>query len=293
MQVGFVGIGTMGWPMAQNILKGGHGLIVYDLDRGRSARFASEHAVAVATEPAQLARAECIVTMLPTGQMVREVYNDAPLALAQHLRPGTLAIDMSSSEPAGTRELGQRLAARGIVLIDAPVSGALPRAQAATLTIMIGGDDAAGIERAQPLLSCMGNKLFTTGGLGTAHAMKALNNFLGATAFSSAAEALLIGRRFGLDPARMLEIINQSTGRSFNTEVVMGEHVVGERFATGFALGLMTKDVKIAAALAREVHMDAPLAQLVSERFAAACDALGATRDFSTAILNWDRSLPE
>jgi 3-hydroxyisobutyrate dehydrogenase len=195
---------------------------------------------------------------------------------------------MSSSEPNGTRELGAALARGGIVLLDAPVSGAVPRAQTGTLTIMIGGDDAAAIERSRPLLSAMGNRLFETGGLGSGHAMKALNNFVAAAGYTAAAEALLIGRRFGLDPTRMLEIMNVSTARNFNTEVVMKEHVVDRKFATGFTLGLLAKDVKIAADLAAEVKVDAPLAQLVKDRWALARDRLGAARDNSEAILGWD-----
>jgi 3-hydroxyisobutyrate dehydrogenase len=227
--------------------------------------------------------------MLPTGQIVRDVYLlEQDGGLARYLARDTVAIDMSSSEPSGTRQLGAALAKRGLILLDAPVSGAVPRAQSGTLTIMLGGDDATAIERSKLLLSAMGNRIFETGGLGSGHAMKALNNFVAATSYTAAAEALLVGQRFGLDPARMLEILNVSTGRNFITEVVMKEHVVDRKFATGFALGLLAKDVKIAADLANEMQQDAPLAQLIKERWALARDRLGATRDNSEAILAWD-----
>jgi 3-hydroxyisobutyrate dehydrogenase len=199
---------------------------------------------------------------------------------------------MSSSDPVGTRELGAALATSGITLIDAPVSGGVPRAGHGTLTIMIGGDDPAAVERARPLLRTMGDRLFDTGGLGSGHAMKALNNFVAAAGFAACAEALLAGQRFGLDPARMVEILNVSTGRSFLTDLVLREHVVEGKFATGFQLGLLAKDVRIAADLARELRLDAPLARLVSERFEAARDALGYTRDHTEAIKAWDKNSP-
>jgi 3-hydroxyisobutyrate dehydrogenase len=210
--------------------------------------------------------------------------------LAQKLRAGTVAIDMSSSDPVGTRALGAALAASGISLIDAPVSGGVPRAAQGTLTIMIGGDDPAVIERARPLLRAMGDRLFDTGGLGSGHAMKALNNFVAAAGFAACAEALLAGKRFGLDPGRMVEILNVSTGRSFLTDLVLREHVVEGKFATGFQLGLLAKDVRIAADLAHELRLDAPLVRLVSKRFEAARDALGYTRDHTEAIKAWDQN---
>ena len=294
MRVGFIGIGNMGAPMAANILKAGHQVIVYDTDAAKRSQFATAHGCAQAGGFADLSGVEFMVTMLPTGQIVRDVYlSDQGGGLAKHLARGTVAIDMSSSEPNGTRELGAALSRIGLVLVDAPVSGAVPRAQSGTLTIMIGGDDAAAIERAKPLLATMGNRLFETGGLGTGHAMKALNNFVAAAGYTAAAEALLIGKRFGLDPTRMLEIMNVSTARNFITEVVMKEHVIDQKFATGFALGLLAKDVKIAADLALEVHQDAPLAQLVKDRWAFARDRLGYARDNSEAIRAWEQDTRE
>ena len=287
MTVAFIGIGTMGWPMAANVKKAGHDLIVYDSVPGRAAKFAAEHGCRAAASLAELGDAAFVVTMLPTGKDVRGVYLDAGLAAA--LKSGAIAIDMTSADPTATRELGAELARRGIVLVDAPVSGALPRATTGTLAIMIGGDDRSAVDRAKPLLAAMGDRLFDTGGLGTGHAMKALNNFVAAAGYAAAAEALLAGKRFGLDPTRMLEILNVSTGRNFNTEVVLQEHVVRERYASGFQLGLLAKDVKIAADLTRDVKLDAPLARLIDQRYQQARDALGYTSDNTEAIKAWDK----
>jgi len=291
MRVGFIGIGNMGTPMAANLVRGGHDVTAYDSNVERASSFAAEHGCRAARSLADLANAELVITMLPDGHVVRRVLLETEGGLASSLAPGTIVIDMSSSDPVGTRALGPALAAHGVVLIDAPVSGAVPRARTATLAIMIGGDDKAAVARAKPLLSCMGDRLFETGTLGSGHAMKALNNYIAAASYTAAAEALLIGKRFGLDQATMIDIVNASTGRSFITEIVMKEHVLSGRFATGFALGLLAKDVRIAADLGETVKLDAPVSRLIRERWALARDRLGATRDNSAAILGWDDEL--
>jgi 3-hydroxyisobutyrate dehydrogenase len=286
MNIAFVGVGAMGAPMAACIARAGHSVTVYDRSHEQAAKVAAAHGCKAAASIDELSGAEFVVTMLPTGQIVRDLYLRE--GLAQRLHRGTIAIDMSSSGPTGTRELGAALASLGIPLLDAPVSGGVPRAALGSLTIMIGGDDAAAIERARPLLRTMGERLFDTGGTGSGHAMKALNNFVAAATFAACAEALLAGQRFGLDPKRMVEILNVSTGRNFHTDLVLQEHVVGGKFASGFQLGLLAKDVKIAAELAHDVKLDAPLVKLVSQRFDAARDALGYSRDHTEAIKAWD-----
>jgi 3-hydroxyisobutyrate dehydrogenase len=285
MQVAVIGVGNMGAPMAGCMARAGHSVTVFDSSPEQARKVAAEHGCRAAAGLDDLATADFVVTMLPTGQIVSEVYlRDG---LAGRLRRGTIAIDMSSADPTGTRKLGAALDVQGIVLIDAPVSGGVPRAILGTLAIMIGGDDKAAIERARPLLRTMGDRLFDTGGLGTGHAMKALNNFVAAAGFAACAEALIAGERFGLDPGRMVEILNVSTGRNFHTDMTLREHVVGGKFSTGFALGLLAKDVKIAADLTRDLNFDAPLVRLVSARFDQARDALGYARDNSEAIKAW------
>jgi len=290
LKVAVVGVGNMGAPMAACILRAGHDVTVFDAAPQRARQVAAEHGGRAAATLDGLRDSDYVVTMLPTGQVVRDLYlRDG---LAERLRSGTIAIDMSSSDPTGTRQLGAALAGSGIVLIDAPVSGGVPRAVQGTLAIMIGGDDRAAIERVRPLLRTMGDRLFDTGGLGTGHAMKALNNFVAAAGFAACAEALIAGERFGLDPTRMVEILNVSTGRNFHTDMTLREHVIGGRFATGFALGLLAKDVRIAADLSRDLRYDAPLMNLVSARFDQARDALGYARDNSEAIKAWRQDLP-
>jgi 3-hydroxyisobutyrate dehydrogenase len=195
---------------------------------------------------------------------------------------------MSSSDPPGTRELGAALEELGVALVDAPVSGGVPKAESGTLAIMVGGGDEGAVERARPLLEILGERLFRTGPLGSGHAMKALNNYVAAAGFTAASEALIVGHRFGLDPAVMVEVLNASTGRNFSTEFTLVHHVLPRTFATGFALGLLAKDVAIAADLGEAVDAEAPLSRLLRQLWAEAAESEGADVDHSAALRHWE-----
>ena len=290
--VGFIGIGNMGRPMAANLARAGVPLTIFDADPAQSARFAGDHDCTVASSLAELgSAADIVITMLPTGPIVSAVVlgTDGD-GLAGALAEGSIIVDMSSSEPEGMRTLGAELDKRGITLIDAPVSGGVPGAEAGTLAIMIGAADEAAVKRVEPFLNAMGKRLFRTGPLGSGHAMKALNNYVAAAGFTAAAEALIIGERFGLDRTVMVDVINNSSGRNFNTEHPIKDHVLPRSFAAGFKLGLMAKDVKIAGDLGEHLKVDAPLSRMVRERWADALAALGADQDFTRAITHWERS---
>jgi len=138
------------------------------------------------------------------------------------------------------------------------------------------------------VLAALGNRLFEVGALGCGHAMKALNNFLAATGFAAACEAMAVGRRFGLDPAIMIDVVNVSTGRNFSTESTIKQQVLTGDFASGFALGLLAKDVKIAADLADAIGVDAPLGRLVRDLWTEARDAIGGDRDHTRAVEAWE-----
>ncbi len=285
--VGFIGIGNMGWPMAANLVRAGHSVTVHDLDPQRARTFADEFGADAASTLADLAGCDMVVTMLPTGKEVREALLEAgDGGAAAHLKPGTIVVDMSSAEPVGTRSLGGDLGKLGIRLVDAPVSGGVPRAQNGTLAIMIGGD-ADAVAAARPVLAAMGDRLFEVGPLGCGHAMKALNNYLAATSFAAMSEAVLIGERFGLDANVMADIFNVSTGKSFCTENLLKQHVLSGAFGTGFAAGLLAKDVKIAADLGEQIGVDAPVSRLVRERWAAARDGVGPSADHTRAAPYW------
>jgi 3-hydroxyisobutyrate dehydrogenase len=286
-RIGFIGVGTMGAPMAANLVRAGHEVLVYDLDPARAAEVA-ENLASNAGSLAELAECEFTICMLPTSDDVQQalVHADGGAFLA-NAKPGTIVIDMSSSEPGKTRETGAILAERGVVLIDAPVSGGVMRARDATLTIMIGSDDETAIDVATPILQAMGRQLFRVGRLGAGDAMKAANNYTAAATYAATAEALTMGKAFGLDPEQMVAIMNVSTGRSFVSELVMKEHVVTGAYATGFALALLAKDVGIARRLGEELGLDAPVSALVDERMKQATRECGPGADHSEAILAW------
>jgi len=287
LTVGFVGVGTMGKLMAANLAKAGFALVIRDANPEAQEHFIANHGGEPATAPQSFAATGVVVTMLPNGTDVREAVLSWQGGIAAALPPGAVVLDMSSSDPVGTTALGRDLAPRGIRLVDAPVSGGIIRAESGTLSLMVGGQDEDAFSRVRPVLEVLGARIFRTGPLGSGHAMKALNNFLGAAAFTTAAEALAIGHEFGLDPRVMLEVINTSTGRSFNTEVVLKDDVITGRYGTRFALGLMAKDVGIAADLAEAVGVDAPTCQLMRRRWAEAAADLGFAADHSEAHKRW------
>ena len=241
--VAFIGLGSMGQPMAANLAKEGFAVRSFDLNGTGSSSSVQDAA----------AGAELMITMLPDGKAVRE----AVLKALPALNSGAVVVDMSSSDPAATRALGTALAARGVELIDAPVSGAVPKAIDGTLTIMVGGTEAA-LARVRPVLEKLGNRIVHVGPLGAGHAVKALNNYVGAAGTLAGFEALLIARAYGLDPKPMLEAINASTGRNSTTERKIPQQVLTGAFASGFRLALMVKDVGIAYRLARDLGIDAP-----------------------------------
>jgi 3-hydroxyisobutyrate dehydrogenase len=218
---------------------------------------------------------------------VREAVCGWQGGIAAALRPGAVVLEMSSSSPVGTKQLAADLAPSGIKVVDAPVSGGISRAESGTLSLMVGGQDEEAFELVRPVLEAMGERIFRTGPVGSGHAMKALNNFLGATAYAAGVEALAIGRQFGLDPQVMLDVVNTSTGRSFNSEVVLKDEVITGRYGTGFALGLLAKDVGIAADLADSLGADAPILRLARSRWADAAAGLGFSADHSEAHKAW------
>jgi 3-hydroxyisobutyrate dehydrogenase len=303
MRVGFIGIGAIGWPAAGTLINAGHDVIVFDTDKERGARFAAEFGCRLAAGLAEIAANEFVIAMLPTGEIVREVLTaQEDGAFRNAVRPGTVVIDMGSSDPLGTRALGTELRRLGVHLIDAPVSkrvaaftsSGIPVASATTIpmVIMIGGDKDA-VARAKPLLADIGDTLFETGALGSAHALKALNNYASAASHVALAEALLAAQRFGLDPATCIDVINVSTGRSFVSDVLFRKQIDNPNFIAGFSVGLFAKDVKQAADLMQAVGLDAPMARLTCERWALARDRLGSSADITAATPAWDRNLPD
>ena len=287
-RIGFVGLGQMGAPMARNLGRAGFVVAPIDANPDAVKRLAGEIACETPPDLRSLgARCRAVITMLPDGKIVRDVVL-GERGLAAGLARDSIVIDMSSSSPVGTRDLGTMLAERGIALVDAPVSGGVRKAIDGSLAIMAGGD-AAVIERARPLLAAMGARIFLTGALGSGHAMKALNNYVSAAGLAAAAEALLAGVRFGLDPATMVSILNASTGKNNATENKFPQYVLPRRFVSGFSLGLMVKDLRTALDLARATATPSPLAEACVAAWEAAERELGGDVDHTAAVKYWER----
>ena len=287
-RIGFIGLGNMGAPMARRLVDAGYELVVTDAVPEAVERFAAGSKCERAASPESIGeRCRVVITMLPNGQIVREVLLGAN-GLAPRLAPGSVAIDMSSSSPIGTRELSADLATIGIALVDAPVSGGVKKAADGMLAIMVGGE-AEPVTRVRPILEAMG-KVFATGPSGSGHAMKALNNFLSAANLAVTAEAVIAGQRFGLDPATMISILNASTGRNTGTDSKFPNNVLPRTFNSGFALGLMAKDLRLALEVARSSGAPAGLLEKTAQMWAAAEQQLGGKAD-NTEVVKYLESL--
>jgi 3-hydroxyisobutyrate dehydrogenase len=271
-RVGFVGIGNMGWPMAANLVRAGFGLMAVDAAPGRAAAFAAEVGGSAADAEDASAEADAMVTMLPTSDHVADVI----ARIRARLRPGTLVIEMSSGVPSVTQALAADLAAHGVGLVDCPVSGGVARARTGDLAIMAGG--AAGeLLRAERVLAALGTSVHHCGGVGAGQAMKALNNLVSAGGFLIGIEALLIGQKFGLDPALMVDVLNSSSGMNNSTQRKFKQFVLSRRFDSGFGLDLMVKDLAIALEVGGGTP--APFAELCRELWTSAADMLGPGQD--------------
>lgn len=278
MRIGFVGVGKMGKPMVLRLAGSGHEVTVYDRSQEAIAAVAGTDGVAAAPTPGDAARgAEMVVTMLPNGGIVREVATEMAAALAD----GAVLVDMSTSYPLETTALRKALPPHA-GLVDAPVSGGVWRAELGKLTIMTGGR-AEEIDRVEPGLAAMGS-VIRTGALGSGHAMKLLNNYLSASGLAAACEAVLIGRAFGLDPDLMADVFNVSTGKNNATEVKLKQHVNSGKFAAGFAMGLMAKDLTLAKKLAGDMAVDARGLDACQQLFARAVEALGEGADHTEVM---------
>jgi 3-hydroxyisobutyrate dehydrogenase len=272
--IAVIGLGNMGVPMGTCLLKAGFVVTGFDVSQPARERFVAAGGQVATEGGAAVATADVVITLLPNGKIVRE----AVQSVRSRLKAGCIMIDMSSSDPIGTRKLGEELIAAGFEFVDAPVSGGVKRAIDSTLAIMVGGNSAT-IDRIERVLSAMGRSIFRTGLLGSGHAMKALNNYVSAAGLIAAVEAVKIGEKFGLDPALMADILNASTGRNNTTEVKLKQFIISEKFNAGFPLALMAKDVRTADDLAHAIKVPVPFADVCAQLWDDAARSLGATAD--------------
>lgn len=294
-RVGFVGLGSMGFPMARRLAAIGYDLIVADARAERTAEFVSAHGGKPARTLRELAaQSEVVIAMLPTGQAVREVIFGGETGgdcLRAGLAHGRIVIDMGTSDPVGTRALGAELASCGVTLLDAPVAGGVVFARDGTLTIMVGGPSGA-IERCRPLFEAIGREIIPCGSLGCAHAVKALNNYVNAAGLIASIEALVVGRRFGVDLDVLVQAMTAATtGRNNPLEKKVIPKILTRRFDTGMAIGLIAKDVQIAAGTAASIDAWAPMAECVAALWRKAANRLGTDRDQTEVARLWEEAV--
>jgi 3-hydroxyisobutyrate dehydrogenase len=275
--------------MAALLHKAGYPLQIVDASSERAQAFAKEIGGTVAASSRALAAAsDIIITILPTSVIVQAVL-EGPNGVLAGLRKDAVVVEMSSGVPTITRSLSEQVVAVGAHMVDAPVSGGVPRAKTGELAIMFGGSEAI-LERVRPVLSCMGTSITRTGDVGSAHAMKALNNLVSAGGFLIGVEALMIGKRFGLDPSAMVDVLNSSTGMNNSTQKKFKQFVLSGQYNAGFGLDLMVKDLSIALEIGRDTNTPTPFSALCREMWASCAAMLGPGQDH-TAIAKLTETL--
>lgn len=250
MKAGIIGLGNMGGRMAKRLLEQGVEVGVFDVNKEFVRSFV-ELGAEEAESPAELAeKFPYIITVLPNVFIVKETLTGEN-GLMKGMKPDSLLIEMTTSIPSVTKELNEMMKTKGFRMIDAPVSGGVKKAEDGSLSIMVGGE-ADDFEEAKPLLSLLGQNIFHVGESGAGHTIKALNNMISATTLAAMGEAMALGVKLGLDPNKMLDVINSSTGRSFSSDFKFPNQVLTRNFEVGFTLDLMVKDLKIAMSMAEE-----------------------------------------
>jgi 2-hydroxy-3-oxopropionate reductase len=260
MKIGFIGLGAMGRPMALHLLKAGYLLAVYARRPDAAAPIVAAGASVCASPSELAARSDVVITMVTATSDVEQVLL-GPNGVAEGAKPGTVVIDMSTIAPQATQRMAASLASRSVRMLDAPVTGGPAGAEAATLTIMVGGD-AAVLDKVRPVLERMGRQIVHMGGNGTGQIAKACNQLALLVNAEGTAEALALGRRYGLDPRVLRQALLGGIAASRVLDV-FGERMAERTFTPGMATRLYDKDLAIVLDLAREAGQDLPAAKVV------------------------------
>jgi len=280
-KLGFIGLGAMGQPMSKRLLEAGFQLVVYDLRPEAVQALMQKGAEAASSAKEVAEKCRKVITIVPNSEAVEQVVF-GPEGLLKGARAGDILIEMTSAYPPSTLKIYQALSARNIRMIDAPVSGGVGGAEAGTLSIMVGGNEAI-FESCRPILSVLGKNLFYMGGISSGHAVKAINNFLSATSLAATSEAVILAAKLGLSPQRVIEVLQVSTGRSYSTDFKFPKFVLPRTFNSGFTIGLLYKDIDTVTRMAREYKIPMFLANMVQQVFGYAMAQGGEKKDH-TAI---------
>lgn len=281
--IAFLGLGAIGAPMARHLPAHGFELIVWNRTRERAEQFTKSVRARVAATPAEAAReSDIVITCLPTSREV-EALLDGEAGLLAGFRHGAILVDCTSGDPVTSQRIATRLGERGVAFVDAPVSGGKRGAEEGTLTVMCGGDIAT-VERVRPVLSAFGKNIVHCGDVGAGDMVKAVNQALLAIHIWATGEGLATLAKAGVDTRVALDVINTSSGRSNTSMNLFPERVISRAFPRTFRLALLDKDLRIAAEMARDTGVSAPLTQLASELFQRARAELGEEADHVEAV---------
>ena len=286
--IGFIGLGNMGGPMAANLLAAGHTLKVFDLDPALAEPLIADGATLAETAGDAVAGVDFLVSMLPNGDIVKDLYI-RDQALLDRVDPATLVIDSSTIAAEDAREVHEAAKARGVGMIDAPVSGGVGAAKSGKLTFICGGE-AEDVDRGREVLGAMGKAVFRAGPSGAGQVAKICNNMLLAVHMIGTAEALAMGARAGLDPKAMTEIMAASSGRNWSLDTynpwpgVQDGVPAGNDYEGGFLVKLMNKDLGLAAAAAARLGAETPMGELARKLYGEHTEASYADKDFSSIL---------
>jgi 3-hydroxyisobutyrate dehydrogenase len=276
LSVAFLGLGSIGRPMARKIKEAGFEVTVWNRSAAKVAEFAKGIGVPLAKSAADAVKdVDVVAICLSTSLDVESVLSGGAMA---GIKKGATVLDLTSGDPATSKRIAAALAERGVAFIDAPVSGGVKGAEAGTLAVMCGGDK-KDLDRVRPVIEAFGKTIVHCGPVGSGDAVKAMNQALLALTIWGTGEALVALAKAGVNPAVALEVINASSGRSNASMNLFPERVLNRSFPRTFRLALMDKDVRIAAQIARDERVPAPLTQLVSDLCSAARKELGEEAD--------------
>ena len=286
--IGFIGLGNMGLPMAQNLIKAGHAVQGFDVSKAQADALAASGGQVAASVRAAASGVDTVITMLPAGSHVREVYLDGGGVLSA-VRPGTLLIDSSTIDVATARTVATAADKKGLAMLDAPVSGGTGGAQAGTLTFMCGGSDDA-FSRAKPLLEKMGRTIVHAGGAGNGQAAKICNNMVLGVSMIAVSEAFVLAEKLGLDAQKLFDISSKSSGQCWSLTTYcpvpgpVPTSPANRDYQAGFTAAMMLKDLKLAQQAATAAGAQTPLGADAAKIYEQFVEAGEGPRDFSGII---------
>jgi 3-hydroxyisobutyrate dehydrogenase len=286
--IGFIGVGNMGGPMARNLVKAGHKVFAFDLGAAAVQRVVDAGGVAAKTVADAVREADVVVTMLPAGKHVDEVYNGANGVLSAG-KKGAICIDCSTIDVATARAVHAKAKAAGFGWIDAPVSGGTTGAEAGTLTLMVGGDN-ADVEKARPYLEKVGKTIIHCGGPGNGQAAKICNNMLLGISMIGVSEAFVLAEKFGLDAQMLFDVSSKSSGQCWSLTTycpvpgMVPTSPANRDYTPGFSADMMLKDLRLANDAATVLGAQTPLGAEATRIYAKYSEAGNGGKDFSGII---------